>query len=235
MLALLTLACLPDSTLMTGAVMSAAEDGSPVPDTTVTIRTGASGSEWDTTVSDSSGAFEVEVPTHSLFYFAAQADGFAHTVFTGVAGDEPVEVVDGELWMRTDDDLQTLKTEFGDCAAGAVEGGVIEGEIRLMVISSEEDADTLPLVTTAAILAYSESGVPYTACYLDDEGVASADAAITGETGRFAIFGVPAGVISVQIRYDYGGPEEQEDWYQVYMPDNGTVPMWPALVSMPGS
>ena len=235
MLALLALACLPTSTTMSGAITDAQDGGSPVPGAEVTIRS-ANGAEWDAAVADGSGNFEVTLPIHSLFYLAVEADGFEPTVFTGVADDDPVEVAEGELWLRSPDYLDTLITEFGDCGveASASGGGIIEGEVRLQVVSTEE-ADSLPLVTTASLIAYSESGVPYTACYLDDEGVASSEALWTGATGRFAIFGVPSGLISLQIRYDYGGPDEQEDWYPLYMPDNGTMPMWPAQVSMPGS
>ena len=230
----LLMACLPTSTTMTGAVMDAQTNGAPVPDTAVTIRS-PTGNQWDAAVADTSGAFEVTLPIHSIFYFSAAADGFTTTVFTGVTDESPVEVPDGTLWMRTPAVLDTLIEEFGDCGAedSASGGGIIEGEIRMQVVESEE-AESLPLVTTASVLAYDESGVAYPGCYLDDEGVASADASWTGETGRFAIFGVPTGVISLQIRYDYGGPDEQEDWYPLYMPDDGTIPMWPALVSMPG-
>lgn len=234
MLALLALACLPTSTTMTGAVMDAQTNGSPVPSAEITIRTGGGG-EWDATTADASGTFEVALPTHAVFYFAAEADGFLPTVFTGVTDDNPVEVTEGDLWLRTQTDIDAIIAEFGDCAveASASGGGIIEGEVRMQVVETEE-VDGLPLVTTASALAYTESGVPYQACYLDDEGVASSEALWTGETGRFAIFGVPSGLISLQLRYDYGGTDEQEDWYPLYMPDNGAVPMWPALVSMPG-
>ncbi len=234
MLALLALGCLPDSTTMSGIIMDGPDSSAGVPDAEITIQT-AGGNEWDATTADSAGSFEVEVPIHALFYFTASADDYRSTVFTGVSDDTPVVVDDGTLYMRTNDDIDTLVAEFGDCAAeaSASGGGVIEGEIRLQVVQSGEVTD-FPLVTTAAVLAYTESGVPYTACYFDDEGNPSVDAVWTGATGRFAIFGVPSGLISLQIRYDYGGSEEQEDWYPLYMPDNGAVPMWPALVSMPG-
>ncbi len=234
MLALLALGCLPDSTIMSGIIMDGPDSSVGVPDAAITIQT-AGANEWDTTTADGTGGFEVEIPIHALFYFTAAASGYRPTVFTSISDDSPVIVDDGTLWMRTDSDIETLITEFGDCAAeaSASGGGVIEGEIRLQVVQSGE-VTTFPLVTTAAALAYTESGVPYTACYFDDTGAPSDDAVMTGTTGRFAIFGVPSGLISLQVRYDYGGSEEQEDWYPVYMPDSGAVPMWPTLVSMPG-
>ncbi|MFT5682754.1 MAG: hypothetical protein ACI8RZ_003678 [Myxococcota bacterium] len=233
MLTLLALGCISSSTTMSGAIMDGPDSTAAVPDTAITIRS-AGGSEWDAVTADATGSFEVTVPSHALFYLSAEAEGFRTTVFTGASDDAPVVVDDGTLWMRTEADIETLIADFGDCAAeeSANGGGVIEGEIRLQVFESSEVND-FPIVTTAAVLAYTESGVPYTACYLDSEGNPSIDAVSTGETGRFAVFGVPSGLISLQIRYDYGGPEEQEDWYPLYMPDDGTVPMWPALVSMP--
>ncbi len=234
MLALLAMGCLPTSTTMTGAVMDGPDSTAPVPGADISIKT-AGGAEWDATIADEAGSFEVTVPIHALFYFTSAAEGFATTVFTGISDDSPVQVSDGDLWMRSEADIETLIEQFGECAAEASAdgGGVIEGEIRLLVVDTD-DVTSLPLVTTAAALAYTDSGVPYSACYLDDDGNPDVDAVWTGDTGRFAIFGVPSGLISLQIRYDYGGPEEQEDWYPVYMPDDGAVPMWPALVSMPG-
>jgi hypothetical protein len=230
---LILTACLPTSTTMTGAVMDAQTDGAPVPDAEITIRS-PTGNQWDAAVADTTGTFEVTLPIHSIFYFSAAAEGFTTTVFTGVTDESPVEVPDGTLWMRSPDEIEALIQDFGDCGVedSANGGGTIEGEIRMQVVENSA-TDSLPLVTTAAVLAYDESGVAYPGCYFDDDGVASADSSRTGETGRFAIFGVPSGIISLQIRYDYGGIDEQEDWYPLYMPDNGTIPMWPTLVSMP--
>ena len=233
MLSLLFLACIPESTLISGMVMDSQDAGTPAPGVTVTTLDGG-GMEWATTTTDDSGTFVVDLPIYTLFYLEAAADGFVPTVFSGFAENEPLEVQDGSLWMRTPQEHDELAVTFGDCAAEAGEGGVIEGEVRMLVIQTP-DLSELPLVTTASVLAYTADGTPYSACYLDDEGISSAEAFQTGETGRFAIFGVPDGLISLQVRYDYGGSEDQEDWYPIYMPDNGTVPLWPALVSLPGS
>ncbi len=236
MLPLFAIACaLPiETTTLSGVVTDARDGGAPVAAAAVTLRE-QFGTIWEETTTDDSGAFTTSVPSNQLFFLHTEAEGFVTTSYTGWAGDAALEVSEEGLWMQTEADLDALREEFTGCA-GEVdpERGVIEGEVRLLVIE-QEDLSELPLVTTASLLAYSESGVAYSACYLDDDGVSDPDAVWTGETGRFAFFNVPPGIISLHLSYDYGGPDDQEDWYYAYLTAGGVAPMYPVAAGMPGT
>jgi len=231
LLSLLILGCAEPEYFISGTITERS-DGSPIAGADVVLR-GVSGGVHAEAVADDSGWFEASMPGSQLFFLHASAEGYTDTSYTGVAAGESVEVVEGELWLRQDEDLEAIRQEFEGCAPETLgDGGVVEGEVRLYVLAGQEVED-LPLVTTATVMAFTDEGVATSGCYLADDGSSDPASEETGETGRFAIFGVPAGLISVRIQYDYNGPTLQEDWYAVYVPEDGVVPLYPALSTMP--
>jgi hypothetical protein len=224
--------CIDDEVFISGPITDTRGGGSPIADASVSLR-GTEGDLFSSAVTDSDGWFEAPVPPQQIFFLHAEADGFVATSFAGLSSAEPIAVTEGELWLRQSTDLESIRSEFDGCAPESLGlGGVIEGEVRLYV-APDQDLDTLPLVTTATVTAYTADGSVSVGCYLDDEGVSAPGSAVTGETGRFALFNVPSGSISVLVSYTYGGTEPHEDWYIVYVPEGGVVPLYPALSTIP--
>lgn len=189
----------------------------------------AYGVEVDAATADDDGAFEVEVAGWDVFHLHFSAEGFATTAWAGTAGETDIVADEGVLWARSEADLDALRATHSNCPTAQDAGGVVEGVMRLY-IPGQEDNDTLPLVTTGVVTAWTVDGVAYTACYLDGEGASDAAATSTGETGNFAIFGVPSGPISVELGYTTYGVAAESGWYFVWLPDGGVAPLHPALV-----
>jgi hypothetical protein len=129
--------------------------------------------------------------------------------------------------MESAVDLDAVRATFDGCDGAAGPGGVIEGEARLYIPGN--DADTLPLVTTATVTVFDATGNEHAACYLDDDGTFDAGATVTGETGRFAVFGLDEGPVVVDIVYDTGETEPEVAYWR-WVSDGGVVPMHPAWV-----
>ena len=224
--------CVETEFLISGEVTDARDGGAPVSGADVTLRD-MNGERYSEATTDSDGRFEAAMPPQQLFFMVADAEGFVPTSFAGLSAAAPLEIIEGEVWLRNSSDLESIRATFDGCAPPTLgEGGIIEGEVRLYVLAGQE-SETLPLVTTATVTAFTADGVAISGCYLDDEGVSAPESGVTGETGRFALFNIPAGTISINISYDYGGAEPQEDWYVMYAPEGGVVPIYPALSSMP--
>lgn len=235
MIVLLTLltGCLDETVEISGQVTdSQGEDGQPVSDASVTIRD-FGGAQFASATTDGDGVFSSTVPMQQMFFLEMEADGFAKTAYAGLSALQEIQVTDGELWLRAEDDLEAIRAEFEGCAPAELGvGGVIEGEVRLYVLQGQE-TEELPFVTTATVTAYTADGTVSVGCYLDDKGTSDPSMSVTGVTGRFALFNVPSGPMSVLISYTYGGAAPHEDWYTVYVPEGGVVPLYPALATMP--
>jgi hypothetical protein len=229
---LLLLACTVDDTVqiaVSGRLFDGPEADALVVAGATVAALDANGEEVDRATSSSLGEFSVQVPGWDTFHLHLGAEGFATTAFSGNAGGVDVTADDGVLWLRSEDELAALRATHAACPSAQDEGGVVEGLMRLY-IPDQEDPDTLPVVTTGHVSAWTADGVEYPACYLDDEGASSADADETGETGRFAVFGVPSGPISVSLSYAQYGVETDPGWYFVWMGEDQVAPLYPALV-----
>ena len=121
-----------------------------------------------------------------------------------------------------------LFRSFSSCTTYAETGPFVSGQMVGAISSGD-----LVIVDTGAVTVVDEANaVEYPACYLDDDGESLADGTETGETGLFAVFGVPSGAIVADVRYTDPGGEEAVEFYQYVMPEDGYVPMYPALISL---
>ena len=219
---------------VTGRLLDeASEDGGAVPNGEVWTRD-SNGSCFDETVTDDDGQFSVQAPANDYFFIMFHGDGFASTSFTGFSGTDTIDVDDGTLWAMSAQNRSGLFDEFANCAAlediEDQSGGILEGEVRLYF--QINDPDDLPFLTTATVTAFDSDDVELETCYLDDEGISDADAFETGETGRFAVFGMKQGGYTVQVTYDAGTGSEPVSTYIIWMPENGVVPLEPAYVEL---
>lgn len=224
--------CVEETVSISGQVIDDRSDGAPVSGAAVTVWDIA-GATFDTATTGDDGVFSSTVPMQQMFFLELEGEGFANTAYAGLSALQDLQITDGELWMRTADDLEAIRAEFDGCAPDELGvGGVIEGEVRLYVLEGQ-DPDELPYVTTATVTAYTADGTVSVGCYLDDKGVSDPSMSVTGQTGRFALFNVPSGPMSVLVSYTYGGSSPHEDWHTVYVPEGGVVPLYPALATMP--
>jgi hypothetical protein len=180
------------------------------------------------------GKVTLHLPFGGASFVVLHADGYLPTSYSLGPFYDDGAILDRNLWLRSNGSQAALEKEFASgCSSAGTDGGVsLEGEVRLY-IEGQTDLETLPLVTTASVTAYDTEGSPQPACYLDDEGKPSADAATTGETGRFAIFGVEAGTITLEVTYVFVTGDEPTNFYFAVAEDGGAVPYYPALVFGP--
>lgn len=225
---------IPDTVTLSGTVLAGAESSEGVAGATVASRD-ANVELVDQATTDMSGAFSIQVAIDQPFFLDIEAAGAVPTAFAGQVGGADITVADGTLWVRTPDDVALLEEEFAGCPAlddADEQSGIIEGVVYLGGYLAQTDSGERK-ITTATITAYTPDGTAHPACYLDDDGNSAPDATVTGATGRFAIFGVPSGAISVKSVYTTTDGAQVTDWFYEWLPAGGVAPLYPAWVSPP--
>ncbi len=192
---------------------------------------------YSTATSDADGLVEIPVAAAQDMFLELRGDGIAPTMFAGESGIFDLALSDGELYTVPDTRPDELVAEFGDCA-GDGGGAIIEGEVRVFLAGDQVSDESL--VGNAWVVAYGDDNDPYYPCYLDADGnPAPEDQALTNATGRFAIFGLPAGAYVLEVAYRPGGtPEDTEDselealywYYKANMAEDSVAPFHPAWV-----
>jgi len=206
--------------------------GLPVPGAEIETRDGA-GEPFDAVTADEKGRFSAELRQSSAFTVTGSAAGFVPTAFAGLAGLDSIAIPNGFFYLRSAEQIAALREEHAACATAGDEGAVIEGEARLFINIDPDDYDTLPLITTAQLTANGADGAVYTACYLDDAGLSDSTATVTGDTGRFAIFGLPAGLTTLRSTYTIGEEEKDESAFTLWLQADGAAPLYPLFVASP--
>lgn len=221
--------CIPDvaTVSMTGTVHDApAAEGAVVEGVTLESRD-FSDEVVGTTTTAADGTFAVDVPQGVDFFLSLTKSGFLPTHFSGVGAAVDFDAGDGYPWIVPESFVEQLRSDFSACPTVADEGAIVTGEVRYWL--NTDEPGTEPLVDTAEVhVVTSADDLQYDACYLDDEGNSLADGTETGASGRFAVFGLPAGVLAVEVGWhppngDYVSSHPQ---YQVL--EGGVVPMYPA-------
>lgn len=224
---LLLLGCnpLPESVSMAGTVWNAPYgEGARVAGATVDVLDETQ-NLVSTVVSAEDGSFAADVPAGVPFFVTVSAEGHVPTAFSGTAGISDFTAPEGYPWVAPDAWIAALREEFAACPTVGADGGVVAGEVV-------GNVEGYPTIQTASARLYGPGDVELTACYLDDQGESSADAEVTGKTGRFAIFGVPAGEIVVDVRYSLGTGEDPVELYRFLAPEGGLVPVYPAILDV---
>jgi hypothetical protein len=226
------LGCAPGDVAVRGTVFSSFEATSPLPDAEVLLRD-VSGKIYDRAAADAAGDFSVAAPSASDIVVEVRAEGYASVAFAGGTGEQDVfKVPDGLLYAFAESDLEDWEALFAGCP-GIGEGGAILGDIRFRELF-EPGSDVHATTTDGFISVDMDDGTQLKACYLDDEGlVLDEGSETTGETGRFAIFGVPPGFGTMTVGYMYTPQSTIEERTVVYMPEGGVSPWFPAWVSLP--
>jgi len=187
------------------------------------------GAQGAQVVADSAGRFSVEVPKGLGVHMAVQADEVVPTTFYGETGfQDAFFVADGELFGVSDAYLADWEGMFAGCPGLGDAGGVLFGEMRVLELTSSTTGVS-PLVTTGFV--WIEQGdTRIDACYLDDLMVYDSSADRTGESGRFAIFGIPDGAWEVGIAYNPYSGRAVVSGHQLWVQGTAVAPLLPAWV-----
>jgi len=228
---LLAMGCTQDEVRIRGKVTRSREDKSPpLVDGLVTLRD-ADGQVYAQAVTDSNGDFRVEAPAGETVYLVTEGVGLVPASFAGVSGLQPtLRVERGTFYGFDEPELSEWELLFDGCPGVGEGGGIAVGEVRTLRAADTEDH---PLVTTAWAYLESEEQVVYEACYLDDAGQYDPEAELTGDTGVFAIFGVPQGTYSLVVGYHPFQEYSIIGYTSAWVPDGGVVPQFPAWVEWP--
>ena len=133
----------------------------------------------------------------------------------------------GTLWLRTPEDVSTQIEAFSDCTPTSE--GLVDGQARMAI--PEQDSDSLPIVSTATVHLIDGDDRFIPACYIPDEE-ASSESSQTGDTGKYAFFGVDEGLYILRTEVTINGVETHQIDYVIYMPEGGTVPLYPTLIPL---
>ena len=221
----LAMGCLPT---MSASITATITDNNQeiVPNPTIEIRA------WDGSLleelnGDETGSFQVNLPPYQEFFVIASSEDHPPTSFTGYSGEGEYAVPNGTLWLRTFEENYTAWSQHVDQVA---ETGFIEGEAKLYI--SGTPVSDLPTLTTATASAEQNETMTYDGCYLptvDEESGEMVESTMTGDSGQYAIFGIPEGLTKLTVELDVDG-ELYEYPYWVYVPADGVVPLRPTLV-----
>lgn len=220
----------PDEVTISGRVLDArSDDGAGVGGVTLSLRDETE-QVYATATAEDDGAFAIPSPSGSVFWLSVEDASRVGTSFDGYTGFMDLEAEAGQIWSAAPGDLTSLRADFSACTEVNAAGGVLAGEVRLYIPGN--DAEDLPLVSTAWIEVRDEDGALYAPCYLDDEGLSDEDAELTGATGRFAAFGLPAGRLTVTVQYTVGDNRSDAWDRDVWMLEDGFVPLYPMWVEL---
>ena len=213
---------------LTGTVFDGPDSVDGVAGASVEVLT-VDGASFDTITADAQGRFSLAVPAgQPLFVLVGDTADHVPTSFTVNIGTVDVQAPAGTLWARRASVLAEVQNDFTGCGLADAAPTTVEGDVRLY-LGEVEESDQLPLVTTATVFADDGSGVLLGACYLDDLGNSDPGMGETGETGRYGIFGLAPGVVTLTVSYETSESVTTVDLL-IYVPDGGTVPLYPTLV-----
>ncbi len=220
-------ACAPEARdgVLTGIVtVDDADDADPV--AAARVRTfDASAARLDDVSTDQDGRFEAAIPWAGGFFVQIEHAAAVPTCFSVVSTSGAVEGGVGDLWLRTAEQVESLRATFSTCPTAGEAGAIVEGQVKVYLPVSQ--VDDLPAITTARVTLTDPDGVEHTACYLDGRSQSDPDATVTGGTGRFAFFGLPAGVGLLHVEYfiDESYVTDTGDTEGALIP-GGDLPIW---------
>ena len=191
------------------------------------------GDPIDAATADAQGRFTANLLPSAPFTLEVQGEDTLPTVFAGLAGLDDLQVPDGFVFTRTAAAIEALRADHAGCPTATAAGAVVEGEARVFINIDPADYDTLPLVTTATVTVTDADGVDHAACYLADDGSADPAATVTGATGRFAVFGLPAGLATVSVVYTVDAEVSDLATFDIHLPADGVAPLYPLFVASP--
>lgn len=229
---LLLTACsrIPGSVAMTGTLFQDASAEAALAGGALSVRD-VYGDPYSEATAESDGQFSVDVPAGAFFTLVITGSDAVPTSFSGTASTGDFEVEDGTFWAMGEAELAEQREAWAGCPDADGGGAIGMGEVRLYVPGN--DPVDLPTVTTAVVSARGSDEVYWTsACYRDDSGIYDEEATTTGDTGAFALFGLPPGLVTLRLYYTAGLTESDTYTWRFYVPEGGVAPLYPAWVDL---
>ena len=232
MLLISLLACISQESVLIGTIVEHSNGNAvAAPHITILDLDGQVFSEVD---ADAAGKFEVALPPFNLFFALIEHNDFRSTSFSGYSGDGVFDSPEGTLYLRTEETIRSTVEDFTSCDTEIDDDGTgwVDGIVRLGIPNVE--SEELPIITAAEVVVTASDEQRYPACMIPtvDEDGTEQDSNRTGETGRFWIPKLPVGVANLEITVHYNATENDSFDYPVYVPKNGSTPIYPALVPM---
>ena len=230
MLFLLALACLEqeNEVMLSGSVRTGQYESTPAAGVGVTSLDPEL-SPFGKAQTNDAGEFEVPVAANGVYHILLAQDGAVTTSFSGIVGNSDFTLDDSLLFIRSASEVEATRTLYENCPESDLEGGIIEGILRLPIVSNS--TDDYMMAEDARVVATLNDAVTYTPCYVDDDGVSLEAGDRVGATGQFAVFGVSEGVISLEFQRDVGD-KALTNYAFAYMPENGFIPLFSIMIDL---
>jgi len=230
MIFLLTLACLEQASevMLSGRVRADQYESTPAAGVNVTSLEPELSPFGEAQTNDA-GEFEVPVQANGVYHILLAQEGAVTTSFSGVVGNSDFALDEDLLFIRSTAEVAKTRALHEGCPESTLEGGIIEGMVRLPIIS--DATDDYMTAEDARVIATLNDAVTYTPCYVDDDGVSLERGDRVGATGQFAIFGVSEGVISLEFQRDIGD-KALSNYAFAYMPENGFIPLFSIMIDL---
>ncbi len=217
----------PQLVTMTGTVSDAPRGaGDAVPAAEI-VAYGENLLEMARTSSAGDGTFSTKIPALAQFYLHVGGEGRVVTAFSGTAGAFDFVTGTGLPWVADEAFVAAEREAHGACATVGEEGAVVVGEVRVYL--PVDDLQALPIAVAAEVDVMGSDAILRPACVLDDEGASLPGEGAVGATGRFLVAGVPAGPSIVSVSWLDPGGDTWINEFQFFVPENGVVPLFPAL------
>lgn len=229
--ALLGAACATPDVTIRGRVFAAHDSEVGLADVSVRFA-GSPTDPYTTVTADADGVFSALVPPGSALHVDIEGQGTIPVSFSGSSGyDEVFEVPDGVFFGVPPEEEAAWRADFAGCPR-ADEPGMVFGVVRLQLSADPQNDGGNPIELNGFALVEDQDGVSYDACYLDDDGVYAPEARVTGESGRFVVFGVEGGPLRVVIGRRLTDTASVITESLVYVPSGGAVSYQPAIVPL---
>ncbi len=223
---LLLFACAPDAVTVRGVVYEMPASLAVVGGGTIAIRDAAA-DPYDAAAIGSDGVFTVTAPAGADFFAEVKATGSVPTTFAGQAGLDDFDAEAGTVFAFTDADA--WRAPFAGCPGLDAPGGQVLGEARFTDL---RDPGTGGASVAAAALVkvalFGDDAQLRDACVLTDDGTALAtDTLEVGETGRFLIAGLPAGIHELRAGFQVAPDAFDFSFYPFWVQEDSVSPWFP--------
>jgi len=227
-------ACGPEMATIEGIVYSSFEEESlAMPDARVRILDADGQVELASATTDGKGYFQVEVELGIHVYAEIDGEGLSPARFPGVVDLPVVQAEDRSLYGFPSDERLRFEEALTGCP-GFDGPGLTVGEVRSYELATVVSGRH-PTINNAQVLVRLADGREAAACYFDEEGTEyDPEALVTGESGRFALPGIPVGTHELEVTYQFGEGILETQVYPLHIGKGGTVAPWfPVWVGLP--
>lgn len=229
-----SLGCVQPTVQLSGTVYSSHERTSPPQAGARITVVDFDGAVLDQAETDGSGQFTVVLPEGTEIVAEIRGEGLATATFPGISGLDPIaQLVDRSLYAVSLEEAEAERARFEGCPGAAESSTLLFGEMRLHGLVDPETGEN-PTVNTGRVDVHSVEGGQWSACYLDADGALyDPGAPWTGDSGRFAVFGMDAGLHDLDARYELLDDYWLGELYPAWVPAQDelvAIPMWPVFV-----